>query len=228
MLYTTLRASFLALTMSICIEKSHSQKIVPVREEPRHVPVLTNKFIRVISAEIADGDTSLFHIHETPSAFIFLTDVEYDNQVLNKPWQKTDSKKGYAWYTSYQSGGITHRVGVPSNKRLHAYDIELLSKYAITENPAWERLPYDTAFISDRCVAYKIELSSENPTIQFSGRGPIIAILVSGEEVTIAQPDTRVKIGLEEEDYGYIRPVFPCSITIKEGDKASLVLFEIR
>ena len=228
MLFTALRVSFLTFTMFICIEKTLAQKIVPVREEPRHVPVLTNKYIRVISAEIGDGDTSLFHIHETPSAFIFLTDVNYDNQVLNTPWQKMDSKKGYAWYTSYQTGGVTHRVGVPHNLRLHAYDIELLSKYAITENPAWERLPYDTAFVSDRCVAYKIELTNENPTIQFSGRGPIIAIMVSGEEVTITQPETRVKIGLEEEDYGYIRPVYPCTIKINGGDKATLVLFEIR
>jgi hypothetical protein len=228
MVFTALRVSFLTLTMFICIEKSVGQKIVPVREEPRHIPVLTNKYIRVINAEIGDGDTSLFHIHETPSAFIFLTDVSYDNQVLNTPWQKLDSKKGYAWYASYQTGGVTHRVGVPHNLRLHAYDIELLSKYAITENPAWERLPYDTAFVSDRCVGYKIELTNENPTIQFSGRGPIIAIMVSGEEVTITQPETRVKIGLEEEDYGYIRPVYPCTIKINGGDKATLVLFEIR
>lgn len=205
-----------------------SQKIVPVREEPRHVPVLVNKYIRVIDAEIEDGDSSLFHVHETPSAFIFLTDVMYENQVLNGPWQKLNSKKGYSWYASYESGGVTHRVVAPKNQRIHAYDIELLSKYSIVENPKWKPLEFDTTFLSDRCVGYSITLTKDKPFVQFSGRNPIIAILVEGEEVSINQPDPRVQIELGEEEFGYIRPGYACTIKLKAGSKAKLALFEIR
>lgn len=210
------------------ITKSFTQQIVPVREEPKHVPVLINKYIRVIDAEIEDGDSSLFHVHETPSAFIFLTDVVYDNQVLNTPWQKVTSKKGYSWYASYETGGITHRVVAPKNNRIHAYDIELLTKYSIVENPNWKPMPFDTTFTSNRCIGYKIQLTKEKPMIQFSGRNPIIAILVNGEEVTINQPDTKIQIGIKEEEFGYIRPRFGCTIKLKTGEFAELVLFEIK
>jgi len=209
-------------------KKSFSQQIVPVRNEPRHVPVLINKYMRVIDAEIEDGDSSLFHVHETPSAFVFLTDVVYDNQVLNMPWQKLTSKKGYSWYASYETGSVTHRVVAPKNNRIHAYDIELLSKYSIVENPNWKPMPFDTTFTSNRCIGYKIQLTKEKPMIQFSGRNPIIAIMVDGEEVTISQPDTRVQIGIAEEEFGYIRPRFGCSIKLTTGDFANLVLFEIK
>jgi len=210
------------------ITKSFAQQIVPVRKEPRHIPVLINKYMRVIDAEIEDGDSSLFHVHETPSAFLFLTDVVYDNQVLNMPWQKVTSKKGYSWYASYETGSVTHRVVAPKDNRIHAYDIELLTKYSIVENPNWKPMPFDTTFTSNRCIGYKIQLTKENPMIQFSGRNPIIAILVEGEEITINQPDTRVQIGIAEEEFGYIRPRYGCSITLTTGDFANLVLFEIK
>ena len=190
--------------------------------------MLLNKYIRVINAEIKDGDSSLFHVHETPSAFIFLTDVVYDNQVLNMPWQKVTSKKGYSWYASYETGGVTHRVVAPKNSRIHAYDIELLSKYSIVENPNWKPMPFDTTFTSNRCIGYKIQLTKEKPMIQFSGRNPIIAILVNGQEVSISQAQPRGKLELAKEEFGYIQPVHDCIIKLKTGDAAEIVLFEIK
>jgi hypothetical protein len=86
----------------------------------------------------------------------------------------------------------------------------------------------DTIFISDKCVGYRLELTDKNNSFSFSGRGPTVAILVSGELVQISQPDTRVEIGIEEADYGYVRPGYGCTIRLTEGEKASLVLFEVR
>ena len=215
-------SSFLLVNISFC------QKIVPVYQEPLHNPVLRNKYIRVIEAQIENGDSSLFHVHDTPSAFLMLTDAVYDNQVLNQGWTKATSKKGHAWYSSFATGPSTHRVAAPADSRLHAYDIEILGKWAIVDQPNWKPMALDTIFLSDKCVGYRLELSSKNPTLSFSGRGPIIAIVVSGELVQISQPDTRVEIGMEEADYGYIRPGYGCTVHLKEGEKASLVLFEVR
>jgi hypothetical protein len=214
--------SFLLVNISFC------QKIVPVFKEPRHNPVLYNKYLRVIEAQIENGDSSLFHVHAAPSAFVFLTDVVYDNQVLNQGWTKMTSKKGHAWYSSFSSGPSTHRVAAPANDRIHAYDVEILRKWAIVDRPDWKPMALDTIFVSDKCVGYRLELSSKNPTFSFSGRGPTIAIVVSGELVQISQPDTRVEIGMEESDYGYIRALYGCTIRLTEGEKASLVLFEVR
>jgi hypothetical protein len=187
-----------------------------------------NKYLRVIEAQIENGDSSLFHVHAAPSAFLFLTDVVYDNQVLDQEWTKMTSKKGHAWYSSFSTGPSTHRVAAPKDGRIHAYDVEILGKWAIVDRPDWKPMELDTIFVSDKCVGYRLELSDKNNSFSFSGRGPTVAILVSGELVQISQPDTRVEIGIEETDYGYIRPGYGCTIRLKEGEKASLVLFEVR
>lgn len=63
-------------------------------------------------------------------------------------------------------------------------------------------MPFNTTFSSNRCIGYKIQLTKEKPMIQFSGRKPVIALLVNDEEVTINQPDNSIQIGITEEEFG--------------------------
>jgi hypothetical protein len=210
------------------IMSAQAQKVVQVKDEPRHLPVLLNKYVRVINATIEDEDTSFFHIHSIPSAFIFLTDVMYDDQKLGGEWKKATSKKGYAWYSSFISGPATHRVAAPKNERIHAYDIEIVSGYEFTKTDNWQALSADTLFDADKCVAYRLELTAAEPSFVFSGRGPIVAVVVSGEEISISQPEFKSSSTLHEEDYGYVRPDLSTTLLLKKGKKASLVLFEIK
>lgn len=205
---------------------AQGQNIVPVRMEPRHIPEFSNKYIRVINAQIKDGDTSLFHVHNTPSAFVFLTDVNYDNQILNKSWETMISKKGHAWYNGYENGEGIHRVAVGKKQRLHAYDVEILSRFSKDADKPWDILSYDTLFNSTRCVAYKVELNKNKPSINFIGRGPMVAVLVSGANINIEQQHSNAII--EVEGFGYIKPSKKCTIEMRDGDKSDIVLFEIR
>jgi hypothetical protein len=205
---------------------ARSQKIVPVRKEPRHIPEFSNKYIRVINAQIKDGDTSLFHVHSIPSAFVFLTDVNYDNQILDKPWETLSSRKGHAWFNGYESGEGIHRVAVGKKQRLHAYDIEILSRFSKDADKSWNKLPYDTLFNSNRCIAYKVELNKNNPSINFVSRGPMVAVLVSGANIMIEQSHSNKTIG--DEGFGYIKPFKKCTIEMRDGDISDIVLFEIR
>lgn len=207
---------------------SQAQKIVQVKDEPRHMPALLNKYVRVINATIEDEDTSFFHIHSTPSAFIFLTDVIYNDQKLGSEWRKATSKKGYAWYSSFEEGPSTHRVAAPKNSRIHAYDVEILAGYEFTKTDNWQALLKDTIFSADKCVGYRLELNAQQPKFDFTGRGPIVAVMVSGEEVALSQPEFKSNKLLHQEDYGYLRPDLATSISIKKGQQASLVLFEIK
>jgi len=226
-MYITKYKSIILIILLITIGLfAYSQKNVPVRKEPRHIPEFSNKYIRVINAQIKDGDTSLFHVHSIPSAFVFLTDVNYDNQILDKPWETLSSQKGHAWYTGYENGEATHRVAVGKKQRLHAYDVEILSRFSKDNDKSWNKLPYDTLFISTRCIAYKVELNKNNPLINFVGRGPMVAVLVSGANITIEQPHSIATIGVE--GFGYIKPVQKCSIEMRDGDISDVVLFEIR
>ncbi|HEX3080985.1 MAG TPA: hypothetical protein VHQ04_11000, partial [Puia sp.] len=43
---------------------------VPVSQEPLHHKVLENNHLRLLDVHIPPGDTSMFHIHATPSVFV--------------------------------------------------------------------------------------------------------------------------------------------------------------
>ncbi len=217
-----------ALACGSFTNPSYAQKVVQVKDEPRHLPVLLNKYVRVINATIEDEDTSFFHEHSIPSAFVFLTDVVYDDQKLGGEWKKATSKKGYAWFSSFETGPSTHRVAAPKKSRIHAYDVEILSGYEFTKTTDWQPMLKDTVFHADKCVGYRLELTAQQPNIEFSGRGPVVAVLISGEEVVLTQPEFKSNKLLHEEDYGYLRPDIATSISLKKGQKASLVLFEIK
>lgn len=218
----------LSLVFLVSFVYGSAQQIVPVRLEPRHVPEVQNKYMRVINATIENGDTSLFHIHETPSAFVFLTDVEYDNQAWGQPWQKAISTKGYAWYSSFAGGASTHRVAAPAGKKLHAYDVEILSPYGFTRDSVWTPLTKDTAFISDRCAGYRIELKGDQPSYQFKGRGPMVAIHVSGDGFAVSQTGMHQEKTVANNGYAVLRPDLETAIRLTKGQQSTLILFEIR
>ncbi|MEY3432421.1 MAG: hypothetical protein RL131_357 [Bacteroidota bacterium] len=221
---SSLAAAFL---MILFISRINAQQVVPVYQEPRHQQVLLNKFVRVMDALIENGDTSLFHTHAAPSAFVIMNDVSFANQVMGQNWTTQKFQKGHSWFSSYADGAVTHRVVAPKNGEIHAFDVEILGNFK-GNFTGWKLMTQDTIFVNDKCAAYRIELTSENPTVQFESRGPLVAIFVEGEEIQIKQPDSRVDIGLEEGDYGYIRPTSPFSIRLKSGDVAKLILIEVK
>ncbi|MEY4627718.1 MAG: hypothetical protein RLZZ595_44 [Bacteroidota bacterium] len=216
-----------AFLMMLLLSNSKAQQVVPVYQEPRHKQVLLNKYVRVIDALIENGDTSLFHIHAAPSAFVIMNDVSYSNQEMGQPFSTVTFKKGHAWFSSYADGPVTHRVVAPKNVEIHAFDVEILGNFK-GEFSSWKLMSADTIYNNEKSAGYRITLTAENPVVQFESRGPIVAILVEGEEIQIKQPDSRVDIGLEEGDYGYIRPTSAFSIRLKSGDAAKLVLIEVK
>ena len=46
---------------------------VQVRNEPRHHNVFENEFVRILDVYLPPNDTTQYHIHNTPSVFIVLT-----------------------------------------------------------------------------------------------------------------------------------------------------------
>lgn len=204
------------------------QKPVPVYEEPRHKPVFVNEFVRIIQAKIKDQDTSLFHIHATPSAFVFVDSTSYDNQVLGEGWTHPSYPKGYAWYSSFANGPSTHRVAAHPQQEIFAYDVELLSKYDTTDPTEWRPLSKDTIFISDKAAGYKMKLSRTNIKIDIKGRGPIVAILLNGKQLEIRHPLDRQKTIIKEKGYAYLNPMQEYTIALKGASMAELILFEVR
>lgn len=198
---------------------------VPVREEPRHKPVLVNQYVRMLDVKIPPGDTTLYHVHETPSLFLTFTNTYMATQVKDSMWsERYRSIKGsVAW--DYFSNTRTHRVSNQDKDTFHVTDIEILSEY----RPADGRkpLPLELLFDNERSFAYRIT-EMGNGKITFSRRGPIIAALVDGGEVELHTKDEKTARTLNIGGFAYIEPESTFYFTSSSKRKFDLVIFEIK
>lgn len=217
---------FVFLITCAGLGKLCGQTAVPVYEEPRHKPVFTNEYVRVIRAIIKNQDTSLFHIHATPSAFVFVKPAHYDNQVMGGNWTTPNYAKGYAWYSSFAAGPSTHRVAAHPNDQVFAYDVELLSRYHKDDNN-WQPLSGDTIFIADKAAGYRITLSKENPRFEIKSRGPIVAILLTGNGIRIQSTENK-PVSIKETEYAYLTHNKKHIIQQEGQDPVEVILFEVR
>ena len=198
---------------------------VQVRKEPRHKNVLENKYVRLLDVKIQPGDTTLFHIHSTPSVFVHFTNTIVCSQIKGKEWEKGKNTEGNASYRSFVNDTLVHRVSNCDTVPFHVTDIEILSPYKPTTQ--LKPLPFTVLFENEKVFAYRLSSSSFNKQI-ISGRGPIVAELVAGDEViyhdTMNKKSTKIKTG----KYLYIKPGSAFYFSATGNEKINLVLFEIK
>lgn len=118
----------IALALLICstLSSLQAQRTVEVRDEPLHKPVFQNGHIRLLDVWIGPGDTSLYHIHQIPSIFVFISETEVVQQILGKDPVVSRTEYGQTWYRNFSEGPFIHRVYGNDSGRIHAIDIELI------------------------------------------------------------------------------------------------------
>lgn len=198
---------------------------VQVSKEPRHQNVLENKYIRLLDVWIKPGDTSLLHIHSTPSLFLHFTNTDVCVQIKGKAWTKNRNIAGNASYNSFVNDTLVHRVSNCDTVPFHVTDIEILSSYKSAT--ALTPLPFTVLFDNEKAIAYRLNGTSFNRQL-INGRGPMLAELVAGDDViyfdNIRKKSTKIKAG----EYLYIEPGSSFYLTAGEKEKLMLVLFEIK
>ena len=196
---------------------------VPVREEPRHKPVIQNKYIRLLDVWIPPGDTSLFHIHSTPSLFLHFTDRNIASQIKGNDWVKEKTMAGKTWYRSFVNDTLVHRVLNVDSLPFHVTDIEILSGYKPTAQ--LKPLPFTVLLDNEKAFGYQLTASSFNKNI-INGRGPMIAELVSGKKVLFYDTGKKKSTPIKTGKYLYIKP--GSSFYFSANTEVNLVLFEIK
>lgn len=213
------------LFLIIIFFSSASIAQVPVREEPRHKKVIENKYIRLLDVWIKPGDTSQFHIHSTPSLFLFFTNTTVCSQIKGKTWVTNKNVAGNASYRSFDNDTLVHRVSNCDTVAFHVTDIELLSAYK--PNDLIQPLPLTVLFDNEKAIAYRITRSSLNKEV-ISNRGPMIAELVNGGVVIYYDTGKNASINIKTGKYLYIEPGASFYFTAEEKKEINLVLFEIK
>ena len=218
------RKTKLLLTI-LCMHTAVLTAQVQVSKEPRHKNVLENKYIRLLDVWMKPGDTSMLHIHSTPSLFLHFTNTDVCVQLKGKAWIKNRNTAGNASYNSFVNDTLVHRVSNCDTVPFHVTDIELLEVYK-PNNPI-KPLALPVLFDNEKAIAYRITASSFNNTY-ITGRGPMVAELVAGDQViyhdTINKKSTKIKTG----KYLYIEPGASFYFSATENKQINLVLFEIK
>ncbi|MDP3467670.1 MAG: hypothetical protein Q8S11_05015 [Daejeonella sp.] len=118
---------FLVLTSNL----NALQAQILVHEEPRHRPVFQNKEIRILNVLVPPGDTSLYHMHTTPSFFIRLSNTVTGSQVQGELPVAGKSRAGEIRFENLAPpNNRTHRVWNADKDTFHVMDVELLMKRA--------------------------------------------------------------------------------------------------
>lgn len=218
-----IKKSFLALLILLVCSVSAAQ--VQVSTEPLHKKVLENKYIRLLDVWLQPGDTTMFHIHSTPSVFLHFSNATMATQVKGKNWVKDQTVPGFAWYRSFYKDTLVHRVSNPDRLPIHVTDIEIVSSYKPGNAP--KPLPFTVLFDQEKAIAYRVTNATFNQQL-ISNRGPMIAELVSGDTVYYVDAATKKQTPIKTGGYFYIEPGAAFYLRIAEDKEVNMVIFEIK
>lgn len=198
---------------------------VHVRDEPRHHNVFENEFIRLLDVHLGPGDTTLYHLHNTPSVFIVLSNSNVGSRLMGGQPQKGANVNGDVSYDSL-SKPRNHQVWNEDTSWFHVMDVELTSKeqkgnVSVVSDPALKLL-----FNKQQVNGYSIDLNA-NTSLKLppSANG---YLLVSRSKCTIefkTNNGTQQRI-MKEGHYIWIEA--NRSFSLKAANKASFVLLQLK
>ena len=220
---------FLVILLQLTILALFAQE-VPVSKEPRHHPVFENKKVRILNVHLPPHDTSLYHLHSTPSVFISLSTTKTAAQLKGEqPTPFGLSTQGNIWFENLSPPHTRiHRVWNEDNSTFHVVDVELFTDDSpFTNKPLTidhSQLVTDTPWVR----VYKIELNkSEKVELPKSGDS-FVLIAINDATVDIVQDNKRIKDRIREGDHLWINAGEKIMITNKQNEKAAFALLEIK
>jgi hypothetical protein len=216
------RMCFLSILIVISLSV---QAQVQVRNEPRHKNILENKYFRILDVNLPPHDTTLQHIHSTPSVILFFTNTISAQQIKGQGWTKGQSIAGSAFYRDFAKDTMIHKVSNWDTVPYHVTDIELLSVYE--PNSGRKPLPLTVLFDSDKAFAYRLTDSTINKQT-ISNRGPMVAGLVAGDDIILHDTKNHRSINIKAGKETYIEPGISFYLTATSRKEINLVLFEIK
>ena len=200
---------------------------VQVRNEPRHHNVFENEFVRILDVYLPPNDTTQYHIHNTPSVFIILTNTNVGSQLIGMQPQKGANITGEVSYDSL-STPRTHRVWNEDSAWFHVMDIELTSKRANLRIPSLQNPTLRLLFNKEQVNGYETEIRpGGNLLLPASSNG---YLLVSKSETVIDYKITETTLHriMKAGHYLWIEGGKAITIMANIQTPASLVLLQLK
>lgn len=204
------------------------QAQVLVHEEPRHRPVFQNREIRILNVLVAPGDTSLYHIHNTPSFFIRLTNSNTGSQVQGEGPVSGKSKAGEIRFENLAPpNNRTHRVWNADRDTFHVMDVELLLK-GPTFNQSPLSLPNLKLEIDTNWVrAYRLNLIKGIDFKTKNKKHSQVLVALNASRLEIRQNGKSVLQNLQPGSFYVIKRKQSFSVRNISGSSTEFVLLEL-
>jgi len=200
---------------------------IPVSQEPRHHKVLENSHLRLLDVHIPPGDTSMFHIHATPSVFVIINNVKNGSQVISEEDHSMSPIPHYGniWFEGFYEKPRIHRVWNSDTAEFHVMDVELTNKKYITIDGPIKQKPFTFLFDEKPVRCYRLDLQPASNISALPDKADILMILLtdSVESVRVNEKDFHKK-----GDYLYISSDNPLRLQNEGQGNATFAFFELK
>jgi len=200
---------------------------VNVRDEPRHHNVFENEFVRILDVHLGPGDTTLYHLHNTPSVFIIFTNTKLGSQLIGNQPQKGANVTGEVSYDSINTSR-THRVWNEDTSWFHVMDIELTSTKQKVNVPVLKNPALKLLFNEQQVIGYNLALkASGNLQIPASPGGYLI-VSKAESVIEFRLNNTLQHRIIKPSHYIWVEAGKSFSIKIAGNKTADLVLLQLK
>jgi hypothetical protein len=200
---------------------------IHVRDEPRHHNVFENEFIRILDVHLGPGDTTLYHLHITPSVFIVFTNTGVGSQLIGKQSQKGANITGEVSYDNLSTPRI-HRVWNEDTSWFHVMDIELTSTKSKKNISVLQNSSLKLLFNEEQVIGYNIELKAVS-NIQLPPSEAGYLLISKSESVIEFKIDDAVQDRtMKPSHYIWIEPGNKFAIKNMDNKAANFVLLQFK
>jgi hypothetical protein len=195
---------------------------VPVMQEPHHKPVVVNGYVRLLDVHINPGDTTLYHIHATPSVIVEISQSKIGLQKKGEmPTPPGEAKAGNVSFSDFEAHPVTHRVFNAGDNVFHVMDIELVKK----EPAAKVCIPLSgmgiTTAVNEKLVtAYQINLNGNQTLPIEKSSCAYLLVCITGE----INATKTISAG----GYIFFEPEESFNIINQKSEAASIVLLQLK
>jgi len=196
---------------------------VPVIKEPHHKPVLVNNYVRLLDVHLNAGDTTLYHIHATPSVIVILSNSTVGIQKMGEaPSTPNNTTIGATSFVDYGTNPITHRVFNAGNNIFHVMDIEIVPREPSPDSFSVLKQSNIQTIVNEKLVrTYRFDINAhESLTVDKSNTAHLL-ICTNGE---IIASNKIIKTG----EYAFFNPNTDITLNNKNSDKSTCVLLELK
>ncbi|MBA2645171.1 MAG: hypothetical protein H0U81_00090 [Pyrinomonadaceae bacterium] len=180
------------LCLALLLIPQAAQKSVPVGEEPRHRVVFSNKYVRVIDAEVRAGDTTLFHTHTEDNVPVAISGGRMRTEVMGGKVSESSVETGGVWFAR---GTYTHKISNTGRTTLRFIDAEILASPGTASSDApLDKVPgLKLEIENERVRIYRVKLAPGQKTGMHSHALAGLDVAITRGKVAVVSGDRQQK-----------------------------------